>query len=75
MKPTVQTSTTDGLMIDAAVVLGLHFLHCMKSQADWDMHFGRWSKTSIWSTDGKNLALVLNALNFQGRQITITPAA
>jgi hypothetical protein len=39
LKLAVQTSTTDGLMIDAVVVLGLHFLHRMKSQADWDTHF------------------------------------
>jgi hypothetical protein len=41
MKLTIETTTTDGLMIDAAVVLGLHFLHRLKSQADWDMPFGR----------------------------------
>jgi hypothetical protein len=41
MKPVVETSPTDGLTIDAAVVLGLHFLRRMKSQADWDMPFGQ----------------------------------
>jgi hypothetical protein len=55
-KPTVQIATIDGLTVDAAVVLRLHFLYCMKSQADWDMRFGRRSKTSIWSTHGKNSA-------------------
>jgi hypothetical protein len=32
MKPTVETSTIDGLSIDVAVVLELHFLHRMKSR-------------------------------------------
>jgi hypothetical protein len=40
-QPAVQISTIDGLTIDATVVLGLHFLRCMKSQADWDTHFAR----------------------------------
>ena len=42
MKPTVQTSTTDGLTLDAAVVLGLHLLRRMKSRANWDTHFVYW---------------------------------
>jgi hypothetical protein len=41
MKPEVQTSTTDGLTLDAVVVLGLHLFRRMKSQADWDTHFVR----------------------------------
>ena len=41
MKPTIQTYITDGLTLDAAVVLGLHLLRRMKSQADWDTHFVR----------------------------------
>ena len=41
MKPGVQTSTTDGLMLDVVVVLGLNLLRRMKSRADWDTHFVR----------------------------------
>ena len=33
MKQAVQTSTTDGLMLDATVVLGLYLLRRMKSRA------------------------------------------
>ena len=62
MKLVVQTSTTDGLTLDAAVVLGLHLLRRMKSRANWDRHFVRRPETSVWSSDGK----------FQGRQVTIT---
>jgi hypothetical protein len=47
----VQTATTDGLMVDAALVLPR-----MKSWADWDTHFARRSEISVWSTGGKNLA-------------------
>jgi hypothetical protein len=50
----VETATTDGLTVDVAVVLGLHFLRRMKSQADWDTRFGERSETSVWSTGGKN---------------------
>ena len=53
MKLAIQTSTTDGLTIDVAVVLGLHFLYCMKSRADWDTHFARWPYGSVCLTGGK----------------------
>jgi hypothetical protein len=39
MKLAIQTSSTDGLTLDVAVVLGLHLLHRWKSRADWDMHY------------------------------------
>ena len=41
MKPAIETSTTDGLKIDATVVLGLHFLRHMKSRANWDTRFSQ----------------------------------
>jgi hypothetical protein len=34
MKSVVHTSTTDGLMLDAAVVLGFYLLRRMKRRAD-----------------------------------------